>query len=220
MSNCTTTTTSQCIECTHPFEYILEIVYQESVINVDSPFYGNPLSALDIILDKGVILPNCNMCCPKCNIYGLASVETILKLLAPFEGTSCCTNIYGSQETHLKFWETQLGGHYCCTGFHECIDELICVVGKNSFNTQEDVIELLLDKGIVEIDVINSKCNNSKSSICLLAELLNKYFSHIQSDILVLMLDRILDKGIIISCENGITVTASTETYLKYFEAV
>lgn len=221
MSNCTTTTTSQCIECTHPFEYILELVYQESVLNTDSAYYGNPVEALDRILDKGVVISNCNMCCPKCNIYALGSKQTIIILLeSGYIQTSCCINIYAAVETYSGFLESQSATNYsCCTNFHECIDELICVVGKNSFNTQEEVIDLLLDKGIIELDVINSKCSTSKSSICLLAELLNKYFGNIQSNVLVQMLDRILDKGISVSCNNGITVIASVETELQYLEA-
>jgi hypothetical protein len=38
---------------------------------------NSPAAVLDLLLDKGIILPpSTNICCPPCNPYVLASVET------------------------------------------------------------------------------------------------------------------------------------------------
>jgi hypothetical protein len=121
-----TITTTKCVPCEHPFDYIFDIAGL-GVLNDKNRTAFNEL--LDNILDKGVIESNCKICCPDCdNIYVFASVETFLKFSTAIYGTvdvfnqipevpcynqdyfskGCCTNVHASIETYLKYEEAVL----------------------------------------------------------------------------------------------------------------
>lgn len=66
------------IVCENPFYKIFVEALQTSKTSSSQ----NPLTfseAVDRILDKGVVSYNCKLCCPDCQDYVFASVETFLK---------------------------------------------------------------------------------------------------------------------------------------------
>jgi hypothetical protein len=117
-----TTSTTSCVQCIHPFDYLFELaqVGRTTQKNIDTFS-----EILDRLLEKGIVQPNCGICCPDCNgLYAVASVETMLKLFeivlinvpvpaipsplsavsqGSFEG--CCSNIIASIETYLTYSE-------------------------------------------------------------------------------------------------------------------
>jgi hypothetical protein len=230
-----TTTTTSCIPCIHPFDYLFEYV-NRAIFNTNNRVPFNDM--IDRILDKGIIEPNCGVCCPDCDdVYVLASVETFLKfneslysninnINCYFQG-GCCSNVFAGVETMLKYREAT--GRYdnsnCCNGFTECVDELFCWMTQNSKTSSEDK-DRILDKGIVEFGNIVNNCTGSRSSsLCKLVELLAESYSidpKSQSFTKSEIIDRILDKGIVIYCnpDTGDISFASVETWLKYAEAI
>jgi hypothetical protein len=163
----------------------------------------------------------------------------------------CCSNVYASVETWLKYAEQMgltlaaavpaspfslpLGVQTevpfneevvtCCNGFTECIDDLVCWATRDVTNGPT-VIDRLTDKGIAEYGGIYNNCTKSStSSICLLVDLMenkySEYFPAVGTASRAEVIDRIMDKGITISCSsNGEIIIASVETWLKYGEAV
>jgi hypothetical protein len=93
----------------------------------------------------------------------------------------------------------------CCT--ENCFKDLRDYVGPQNYN-------ILRDKGLVEYSSI---CGGA--FVCRLLAFKDEVNMQL-SDFLQLI-TRLLDKGIIVKCTDvGQTVFASTETYLKYAEAV
>ena len=160
----------------------------------------------------------------------------------------CCNNIYASVETWLVYAEAmgltqqvavpaspyklpsgvQTEVPYndeivtCCNGFTECMDDLVCWVTQNVSNGS-NVIDILLDKGVVEYSGIYNNCTNSStSSICHLVDLLETKYPDVSlGGTRSQFIDRLLDKGITISCSsNGEIIIGSTYKWLQYAEAV
>jgi hypothetical protein len=155
----------------------------------------------------------------------------------------CCSNVYASTETYLKYAEA-VGitpptaviasplsatidvnqGEYvtpCCNGFDECMDELVCWITETSSNSA-NAIGILQDKGIVEYGQIQNNCTGAvSSSICKLVDLFKRYVNVKLAGSRSEVIDRLIDKGIVISCDsNGEIHMASVETWLKYAEAM
>ena len=201
---------------------------------------------LDRILDKGVTLSfdNDDLCCPDClqtirssvvpaspmlttheindgdyRLYFLAGVETSLKLLEaigltqPPYDLDCCLHYEASVETGLKLAEAinyDIPNNFqsCSTNFNSCIDDLL-----NSFTPEG--VDRVLDKGIVEYGSISGQ-----SQICLLKTFIDLTYNS-QDKIewtKAEILDRILEKGIVISCYNGEMSISSVETFLKWYD--
>jgi hypothetical protein len=224
--------TTACVPCIHPFEYLFELAYVATTGTNNRTGFDE---VIDRILDKGIIIPSCKLCCPDCDgVYSFSSVETFLKLIEAIvdwpdfysQNGNCCTNIHASTETYLKIAEFEdiYQGEYsvieCCNGFNECKDELICWVTETARNSQ-NVIDIFLDKGIVEYGAIQNNCTGAvSSSICKLVDVLERYENISLSGSRTEFIDRLLDKGITISCFDGETHIASNETWLKYGEAI
>lgn len=227
-----TTTTTNCIPCIHPFDYIFE------KIGLGLLHPSNNMSfqeVLDRLLDKGIVEPNCGVCCPDCDgVYVLASVETFLKFAEavynPFGGCTfqggCCSNVFASVETYLKYEEAVSGDNpTCCNGFTECTEELVCWVVQDDKNPVQ-AKDRLLDKGLVEFGNIPNNCTGvGGSSLCKFVELLAEYYTidvDAQRSSKSEIIDRLLDKGIAIYCnpDTGDISIASVETMLIYLEAI
>lgn len=242
-----TITTTKCIPCIHPLEYLFEFV----ALGLANQGNRDPFSiSLNFVLDKGIVQPNCKLCCGDCGgLYAFASVETMLKLfegiqISNSEYTGCCSNIFASGETYLKYAEAVgitpaipaapgplsaviTDGAYvnsCCNGFNECLEEFICWNTKDAKNPGT-IVDRFQDKGIVEFgNIVNNCTGTGGSSICKLTELLNQYVSADKNANKYLkenLSDIILDKGIAIYCnpDTGDITIASVETMLKYLEA-
>jgi hypothetical protein len=166
----------------------------------------------------------------------------------PNNGEACCSNVHASVETWLKYADdlgltisaavpalpfssnlgtsTASGGTNpeivtCCNGFTECVDDVLCWAMANTALGAE-VIDRILDKGIVEYSGIYNNCSSvQQSEVCLLLQLLVEHEEYGFSGSRAEVIDRILDKGIVISCsDEGEIVMASVETWLTYGEAV
>lgn len=183
----------------------------------------SPAEALDRFLDKGIFLPESSeICCPTCGPYVLASVETFLKFAEAEDCTSgqgicnCCARVYASVETYLKYAEAVGNdGIADCQNnetFIDCLEEI------QSTYTEEE-IDRLLDKGLVEYGSLGTPAS---TQLCLLNTFVLSSFNlqTVNPSSRPEILDRILDKGIVIDCNDGETVIAGIETYLKYKEAV
>jgi hypothetical protein len=188
--NCTTTTI-QPVECTHPFDYLFKIM--DDIYNSD----GNTLSKFDILtelLQNGLVVPNCNMCCPNCgDTYLLMGVECFLSLTESSEFQlsdvgECCLNVRASREIYEKYYEAlsdpqnKIPATSCCnTEFNDCIINFEEWFGDkyledySYFPNQSPagaIRDALLDLGIVELSTIGS---NEISGICKLVELFDEY---------------------------------------------
>jgi len=186
---------------------------------------------LDRILDKGIVQSNneLDICCPDCiqemnnknvSIYVVSSVETYLKFAEAIGFTgfrdvipTCCTQISASVETGLKFYESfgdipNNPSPSCPTNFNSCLNTL-----KNSLTPQG--VDRFLDKGIVEYGSLSGL-----SQVCKINEFIDLSISlDSQSSTKEEIIDRILDKGIVVSCYEDEIVISSVETWLKYAEA-
>jgi hypothetical protein len=188
-----------------------------------------------------------DLCCPDCvqnmngnnvSIYVLASVETFLKFAEAFGcggssvvpaipnsteqplGSSsydgncqCCTHIYASVETELKLYEFY--GYQdepntsppCSDNFNDCVNNIF-----STFTAEE--MDRILDKGIVEYGAIRGS-----SQLCKINEYLDlAIFSGVSLITKAEIIDRILDKGFVVSCHNDEMIIASVETWLKSAE--
>jgi hypothetical protein len=175
---------------------------------------STPAEILDIILDKGNVQSNENLeiCCPDCvqvmngnnvSVYVISSVETFLKFSEAIGFTrgitpTCCTHLAASVETTLKFTEAfgipENPIPTCSKNFNSCI------------NT---------DKGVVEYGSLSGE-----SQLCRINDFIDLSIElDPTSASKEEQLDRILDKGMVISCYDDEIVTASVETWLKWAEA-
>jgi hypothetical protein len=182
---------------------------------------SSPAEVLDIILDKGLIIPeSAEVCCPTCNPYVFASVETFLKFAEAVNcgtpGTcTCCSRVNASVETYLKYAEAVGNEIESCENneaFMDCLEEI-----QNQLSLPE--INILLDKGIVEYGSLGTPAS---TQLCLINTFALSAFN-IQTgntSTYFEIITRILDKGIVIDCTGTETIIASVETYLKWAEAV
>ena len=187
------------------------------------------IEILDRTLDKGILQSNneLDICCPDCvqnmndnnvSIYTISSVETFLKFSEAIgfnKGITptCCIHLSASVETSLKFNEgfgdlPKNPVPSCPTNFNSCMNTL-----KNSLTSEG--VDRLLDKGVVEYGSLSGF-----SQICRIDEFIDLSISlDPQSLTKAEIIDRILDKGLVISCYDDEIVIASVETWLKYAEA-
>ena len=97
----------------------------------------------------------------------------------------------------------------CCN--ETCLDRLRLLIGGVGF-------DYLRDKGILEYSTM-STTGGFLCNFLNFAEA-NGIFNGLSVLEITEIIDRIMDNGIVISCQSDILVIASVETYLKYAEAV
>lgn len=145
------------------------------------------IDTISDILDKGVIEPICDSCCPSCSqVYFFGGVDAF----------SNFSNI-GIVRSEL------LDVGQCCT--KSCLPQLEEYIGGEKY-------QLLLEKGILEYSLIGNE-----SFVCNLMQQAEE--GGVSGTALYDIIDMILDKGLVIFCDNDIKQTASVETFLKYVEA-
>lgn len=181
--------------------------------------------ALIVILDKGIVRPQCCDVCPICS-YVLASTDTSLKLLEATKQPNCCVSYYVNEEkrnilldagpslgVNFQKYDDKQNDVYilnsmCKTNFSGCVEYLKSNIDPASF-------ELIKQKGLIENERIFDQ-----SALCFILNFfINKGITNpVQlGDIF----NTIIDKGIVINCiGKNFTVIASVETYLKFAEAV
>ena len=125
--------------------------------------------------------------------------------------SSCCPdcgNLYviASVETYLVlFNSTQLTPQEdCCTN--------TCITQFQQF-TDSEGFQRFLDKGMVEYSTFNGK-----SFLCYLLDYCITYPSALEDSSFSEVIDRILDKGIVIYCSEDTQFVGCVETFLSYIE--
>jgi hypothetical protein len=221
---CSTPVIEPCVPCKHPLEYLFENAYKATLGLENKVSFSE---ALITILDQGLFIQNCNICCSDCGIYVLTEVESFLQYLEFFGfDAECCLNLFGSNEAWLKYREVvssvppnNIPNNCCDTQFQDCFNKLYCWLNKPEGST--NVLDRLLDKGIIEYGAFYDKCTNeSTSGLCYISEFFKKYCNLNIGESKTEFLDRLLTTGIIVECgENGIIIS-SIATYIQYAEAV
>jgi hypothetical protein len=180
---------------------------------------------IDRYLDKGIVMGQCCDICPVCD-YVFGSVETMSKYYEAIGGPKqgCCFSYYCNEEDWnslkevypiFEYYDTNQNGEYiqkskCNNGnFENCLNRV-----KNIYAAAG------LESSFKERGIIENERLFDNSAICMFLDL---YEETGITDPLrtVEYLDRIFDKGVVISCssQNFLTI-ASVETYLKFAEAV
>lgn len=93
----------------------------------------------------------------------------------------------------------------CCS--ETCITRLSQIIDGGKFDA-------LRDKGLLEYSTISG----AGSFICNFLDFAEA--NNISADDIVDTIDRVLDKGLVISCNENAHTIASVETFLKYAEAI
>lgn len=248
--NCTTTTTGNCTpNCVHPFRYLFELAYQGVKGPNPKYTFAEALERLldkGIVFNNcNLCCPNCEVVYSLSSAETMLKLFEALGMLPPpfinqppqslpaanyYQGEPCCSNIYASVETYNIYADALVPSTNdevvaCCNGFNECIDELICWVTQDVYKPL-DKITRILDKGVVEYSGIGNGCGDTSSQLCYFLDLLKEYLSKLGEDLPThnrgTVIDRIFDRGITISCnrDSNEIVIGSTETWLKYAEAV
>jgi hypothetical protein len=227
--NCTTTSTIP-VHCVNPIQYFLE---EAKKLSDDSDNQISLFEAINGLLDRGMVVSDCKMCCPDCTSleYYLGSIETYLKYLELVPNNNdvasqlyynCCVNVSSSIEEWLKYWEVLEGVWNfpttfptCCNGFSECVNEIFKYRSSQDCGYFEShYYDLLIDKGIVEQNSINGE-----SQLCVLFNFLKEYTEcGCFSDIL----NVIIDKGLMIYCNFNLNhvFIGSAEAYLDYRQSL
>jgi hypothetical protein len=229
------TTTVQVCSCQHPLDYLFEKAIPDLQYK---GYYGGSTSTIaeiiDRILDKGMVLTNCNLCCSTCDGRGvLASVETYLKYaeavgltqsaavpaLPPSGAVEvnnsddyrCCTNVRASVETYLKYAEA--------VGLTQSAAVPALPSGTNDGNTN-------IADNFTGPDGIRGCCNGFSECVQELIDLFEYTTGNYTG------IDRLLDKGVVEDGEwescNGenqqvicrlVYLIYLINKYLEYFKA-
>lgn len=235
--NCLTTTTTQCVSCKNPISYFLEL----GLLGEQTDYNRSSMPELfDYTLDQGFVLNNCDKCCPNCGIYILASIETFINVIQTQLGTpserllpykDCCLNYIGSVETILKLVEASdiYEKYPCCdVKLGECYNEMICfqrTYEPGIGSSTSEFIDRINDKGIVEYGAILDNCTGEVTSqLCNILDYIKEIYSPALSTLnngssMGEIIDRFLDKGIVIQCTEGKVLVFSAEKWIEYIDS-
>lgn len=211
--------------CVNPINYVIEQALNLTIKVNPAKAQAINLSALGTFLQTGVILPVCDLCCPKCvlgdgHIYVLSSIETFLKFTESFTckfENPCCLNVNASTETYLKLLEALAGyerqgtGKFplnCCTKFSTYVEEL-----KNLTDCSLN----LLDIGIAEY---GSLTDDQASQVHNIVIMLQTLYPTATATELCDYVAELLDTGLVIYCDANGMFIGGVETFLKYAEAI
>lgn len=228
-------TTTQPVECTHPFDYVFKLM--DDIYNSD----GNTLTKFDILnklLKEGLLVSNCNICCPNCeDVYILSSVDCFLKIISEITiNPNCCLNIHASIETYIKYIEDNTdykSNEICCnTNFNNCINDFLewfnnkYLEDYSYFPTSPSdfLSDVIRDLGIIELGTVGL---NQTSILCKLIELFDTYnltqgltAKQFLESFIYLIFSCFLneeDGGIVIKCyNNGTIYIGQIESFLLY----
>jgi hypothetical protein len=172
-------------------------------------------TALIETLAAGVsISNNKNLCCPDCKngVYFLGGAEQFLQLFNA--GTKiCCLEHASTIETWLKVLEATQNQYKCCnTEFNEAIQQWFNASSSTSANFYLD--------DILEIGVLESSSFNGYSGLGILFNYLQLNHPELTAEDYLNILGVIVNLGIVIQCNDCEMIIASTETYLKWAEAI
>ncbi len=196
--------------------------FKEFMTNTFDYLDNNPGSQLVEIIGSGFTASTAQYCCPNCDVYMVGDVDIFLKFIeAKGNNIQCCLNINSSIEEYIVLAEsigiTSSGpGNVpilfenkkliCCDQFQTCVDSFKETLGIINFFD-------LKNAGIVEY----SKLPPDDDNLCFLSNLL---LSRYDKNTSLNYMQTILQKGIVIFCSPPTVFGTTSETYLKYAEAV
>jgi len=216
---CSTPIIEPCVPCKHPLEYLFENAYLatlglENKVSFTEAFLS--------ILNEGLYIPKCNICCPDCSgLYILSGAETFL-LYSEFSppDIECCLNFIGSTETSLQFNESLQNNkpEICCnTEFNNCFNKLYCWFNKPEALSGTSPI----DTGIVEYGAFYDKCDDKLiSGLCYINEFFKKYCDLNLGTYRFEFINLLLELGIVVRCIDDYVIIGSVSRYIQYVEAV
>jgi hypothetical protein len=176
---------------------VREIIDGKNILQVDETYLNETLF---LRLDKGIVTPTCKICCPSCeNIYVIAATATY-SIFTDATGplNTCCTNIKNTDETIVDCTNVQ---------FTQCLQQLQTIIGNTNFN-------VLLALGIIEYSTVLNK-----TTICEIIQEIQ--LSPVYSPTLLFECFKIiLNKGIVVGCNDNVSFVASVETALKFLEVI
>lgn len=223
-SNCPTYNFKTIAEtCINPLNYILDHV--KSFQGPDEFNVSTFISDLEGYLTAGELITNCDFCCPDCtetNRYVLASAPTYATYYSTFYSLPncppvCCTEVDASliaMTTHdlehpslsEAFSAVPPVTNCCDTNFSACNQQL-----KDSLGTAVNTIYQTI--GLVEESSISGS-----SELCILASFLDGLTLTVDSD-KALIIQAILDTGLVIQCRPEGTIIAGINTYTNYINS-
>jgi hypothetical protein len=188
-------------------------IYSE--VTKNNKFTLDVTTALIETLTAGIsISNNKNLCCPDCKngVYFLGGAEQFLQLFNA--GTKiCCLEHASTIETWLKVLEATQNQYKCCnTEFNEAIQQWFNASSSTSANFYLD--------DILEIGVLESSSFNGYSGLGILFNYLQLNHPELTAEDYLNILGVIVNLGIVIQCNDCEMIIASTETYLKWAEAI
>jgi len=197
--------------CTSPVQYILNIAINAA----PSTDYADILETITSTLNTGVLLTECDLCCPDCNgqaqqdskPYVLGNTLNFLDIvtyLGPGATYGCCLNVEASLIAYSAFNEA-LG----TTKFQDCCNEF----GPCANNISDAVVDFstILVDGILEYSSLNED-----TSLCILLDTLQAIAPSLTPLELQNLIIAILDLGIVVDCTNGKIMISSIPTYITY----
>ena len=197
--------------CVNPVQYILDIAINGS----PSTDYADILATIESTLTNGIILTECDLCCPDCN--GQAPQDTdpyvlgntlnfidIITYLGQGQTWACCLNVEASLIAYSTFNEAigDINFNTCCNKFSSCANNISDAVA--DFST-------ILADGILEYNSLNED-----TSVCILLDTLQSILPSLTPLQLQNLIIAILDLGIVVDCSNGKIMISSISTYITY----
>jgi hypothetical protein len=197
--------------CTSPVQYILDIAINAAPTNT----YVDILASITSTLNNGVILTECDLCCPDCNgtapqdsdPYVLGNTLNFLDIityLGQGQHWPCCLNVEASLIAYSAFNESigDITFKTCCNEFGPCVNNVSDAVA--DFST-------ILADGILEYNSLNED-----TSVCILLDTLQAIAPSLTPLQLQNLIIAILDLGIVVDCQNGQIMISSIPTYITY----
>lgn len=197
--------------CTNPVQYILDIAINAAPTNT----YVDILASITSTLNNGVLLTECDLCCPDCNgqapqdsdPYVLGNTLNFLDIityLGPGQTWACCLNIEASLIAYSAFNESikTIKFNTCCNEFGPCVN-----------NVSDAVVDFstILTDGILEYNSLNED-----TSVCILLDTLQAIAPSLTPLQLQNLIIAILALGIVVDCTNGKIMISSIPTYILY----
>ena len=202
-----TTLTIPVPACTSPVQYILDLAINASPTQTPIDL----LASITSVLTNGVILTECDLCCPDCTSnldpYVLGNTVNFLDVIA-FQGqgwtASCCLNVESSviaYDTFIKV-NPRIKWVDCCNDFNTCVADISDAVA-----TFPD----MLIEGILEYGTLDKN-----TSVCILLETLQAITPALTPAQLQDLISDILTLGIVVQCSDGQILISSIDTYINY----
>jgi hypothetical protein len=197
-----TTTSTTTIACQNDFFELIA----EGLSNVQNSTQL-VLDHINRVFDKGLVKTNCGSCCPSCGDYYILANSDTYSIWSDNVGQNidldCCSNNAILNDN----FQLEINNN-CNNNFTTCIQNL------NSIIPAELLAYIANTGGIVEY----SKLTGSGSILCGFITLLQTSPLY-NTTLLYDAIEILFDKGIVIYCNEEITVVGSVETFLKYYEA-